>query len=204
MTKGFLIALEGIDGAGKTTQAKLLVKWLESNGVKAIYTSEPTDSEIGRIIKKHLKAKRKYSEETIALLFAADRLYHVEKVITPAIDQGKVVVTDRYIHSSIAYQTVTTGRRTWIEHINSLAPKPDLSILIDTPVNQAIRRIQTRKKYLYEKQRFLAQVRKEYLRLVSKRQMIRIDGRGDKLAVNRRIIKIILREIDELKHQLRY
>jgi len=189
MPRGFLIALEGIDGAGKTTQAKLLVKWLKSNGVEAVYTSEPTESEIGQIIKRHLRnIRRRYSEEAIALLFTADRLYHIEKVITPALNKGKVVVTDRYVHSSIAYQTVTTGRRKWIEQINSIAPQPDLSILIDLPVNQAIKRIKTRRKHLYEKHRFLTKVRREYLRLVKNGQMTLVDGRGDRLTVNKRIV----------------
>ena len=191
--QGILIALEGIDGAGKTTQAKLLVRWLKRNGFTAIYTSEPTNSDVGRLIKQHLSGRRKYPEEAVALLFAADRLYHVERTIKPALSAGRIVVTDRYVHSSIAYQTVSTRMRRWVMQINSLAPKPDLSILIDIPVEKAMERMQKRRRYIYERKEFLEQVRKEYLLLVKRRQMIKVDGTADKLTVNKAVIGHVLK-----------
>ena len=191
-SRGFLIALEGIDGAGKTTQARLLVRWLRRNGVKAVYTSEPTNSEIGTLLKQHLSGRRRYTEEIAALLFAADRLYHVDKVIAPALRRRYVVVSDRYVHSSIAYQTAATGKREWIKQINSLVPKPDLSILIDLPPSQAIERIKQRRKYLYEQLRFLESVRQEYIRLVKRREMIRIDGSGDRQEVHKAVVEAVL------------
>ena len=193
-----LIAIEGIDGAGKTTQAKMVTRWLRKNGFDVIYTSEPTKGEIGELIRKHIGKKRRYPEEVIALLFAADRLEHVKKVIEPSLSRGVTVVTDRYVHSSIAYQTASTGRREWVALINSLAPEPDVAILIDLPVEEALNRIK-RRKYLYEHVEFLTRVRDEYLRLAGEGRMAIVDGRRSREEVNRRIVEVIRKAIGDYR-----
>ena len=193
--RGLLIAIEGIDGAGKTTQARVLASWLRRNGVKARYTSEPTSGEIGALIRKHL-GRRRYSEEVVALLFAADRLEHVRTVIEPSLSKGITVVADRYLHSSIAYQTASTGRREWVRAVNSLAPAPDLSILIDLPVEEALRRIK-RRRYLYEHREFLERVREEYLNLAKEGHLIVVDGMGRKEKVSTKIINVVRRFLEE-------
>ncbi|GBC69411.1 Thymidylate kinase [archaeon HR01] len=193
--RGYLIAVEGVDGAGKTTQARLLVRKLERMGVKAVYTCEPSDSPVGRLVRRHLRKNLGLSEESVALLFAADRLEHLKNFIYPGLARGLTIVSDRYIHSSIAYQSAATGRREWVEAINSLAPEPDLSIFIDLPVETSLGRIGMKKVELYERRRFLNAVRMEYLRLVRGGRMVRVDGRGSRSEIAERIIKVVMRRM---------
>jgi len=193
---GVLIAIEGIDGAGKTTQARGLTRWLNRRGLRAAYTSEPTNGSIGRLVKKHLSRSSKYSEETVALLFAADRLEHLTKFIEPKLRSGITLVADRYLHSSIAYQTAATGRTEWVRMINSQARKPDVSILIDVSVDVALKRL-SRKKFIYEKASFLEKVRSEYLRLVEDGEMVKVDGEGSKEEVSQRIIEYVETWLEE-------
>ncbi len=193
--RGWLIALEGVDGAGKTTQARLLTRWLETVGVKAVYTCEPTDGPLGRLVRKHLGGSLRFSEETVALLFAADRLEHLSKVIRPALEKGLTVVSDRYLHSSIAYQSATTGRPRWVGQINSLAPEPDLSIFLDLPVENALERLRVRRSEIYEREKFLRSVRRHYLRLVRSGRMVLVDGVGSKREVAERVAGQVKRSI---------
>jgi len=193
--RGWLIALEGVDGAGKTTQARLLTKWLGAVGVKAVYTCEPTGGPLGRLVRKHLGGGLRFSEETVALLFAADRLEHLSKVIRPALEKGLTVVSDRYLHSSIAYQSATTGRPRWVEQINSLAPEPDLSIFLDLPVENALERLKVRRSEIYEREKFLRSVRRQYLRLVRSGRMVLVDGVGSKREVAERVAGQVKRSI---------
>jgi dTMP kinase len=193
--RGYLIALEGVDGAGKTTQARLLTRWLGKVGVKAVYTYEPTDGPVGRLVRKHLAGRLRFSEEVAALLFAADRVEHLNTVIRPALMRGVTVVSDRYLHSSIAYQSASTGRRRWVEQINSLAPEPDLSIFIDIPVETALKRLRVRRSEIYERRKFLRSVRRHYLRLVRSRRMVLVDGVGSRGEVAGRVIEQVKRAI---------
>ncbi len=193
--RGWLIALEGVDGAGKTTQARLLTKWLRAVGVKAVYTYEPTGGPLGRLVRKHLGGGLRFSEETVALLFAADRLEHLSKVIRPALEKGLTVVSDRYLHSSIAYQSATTGRPRWVEQINSLAPEPDLSIFLDLPVENVLERLKVRRSEIYEREKFLSSVRRQYLRLVRSGRMVLVDGVGSKREVAERVAGQVKRSI---------
>ncbi|MEA1905022.1 MAG: dTMP kinase [Candidatus Hadarchaeota archaeon] len=141
--KGKLIALEGPDGCGKTTHAKLLADWLRSQEYEVLVTDEPTDGPIGRILKRALHGELRLSLEAEALLFAADRVQHSTQVIEPALDEGKIVITERYLYSSLAYQSARGLSREWIKTINEAAPKPDLAILIDVPAEIALKRIKS-------------------------------------------------------------
>ena len=141
--KGKLIALEGPDGCGKTTHAKLLADWLRSRGHEVLVTDEPTDGPAGRILKRALRGEVKLPLEAEALLFAADRVQHSTQVIKPALNEGKIVITERYLYSSLAYQSARGLSRRWIKMINKAAPKPDLAILIDIPAETALRRIKS-------------------------------------------------------------
>lgn len=159
--RGVLIAIEGIDGAGSTTQARLLAQWLKRRGLSVVLTKEPTKGEVGRLIRRRLK-KRVVSPWVDALLFAADRAMHVQEVILPALKQGLIVVTDRYVESSIAYQVAEGAELEWIEAINSFAPKPDLTIILDLPPRQALAR-KTGPREGFEEEGFLSKVRELYL-----------------------------------------
>jgi len=124
--KGFFICLEGLDGCGKTTQAKMLVRNLQKS-YNAVYTAEPSRGKIGTFIKKHcLHGKKRVSSVVEALLFAADRFEHIESEILPALKMGKIVVSDRYVYSSLAYQGATGLSLEWINKINEHAIRPNL------------------------------------------------------------------------------
>ncbi len=166
---GVLIAVEGIDGSGKTTHSKGLVEELKAMGVKCVYTAEPTDGPIGRMLKANA-SKRRFPPEVEALLFAADRLEHVRRVIEPSLRAGVVVVSDRYVHSSIAYQGVHVGFD-WVRTINRFAPRPDLAVYLDVPVEVALRRIGGGRD-LFEMADYQEKVREAYLRLVEEGELL--------------------------------
>ena len=173
-----LIAIEGIDGAGKTTQAKRLVRWLKSEGVNACYTSEPTNSALGRLIKKKLRSKD-LDHRLDALLFAADRLEHYYGCIEPRIRKRQVVVSDRYVYSSIAYQGALTGDVDWVRAINKWVPAPDVAIYVDVSPEVGLARLSSRKiseKTKYERMETLSRVRELYLKMCSEGLLIIVDG----------------------------
>ena len=135
MGNGCFIVFEGIDGSGKTEQYRRLVKNLEKRRYDVVQTKEPTvDSPIGKLIRSILFRQEKVVEEALALLFAADRIDHTERKIKPALDRGAVVVSDRYIYSSLAYQSRGMGRELdleWVRLINRFAIQPDMVIYLD-------------------------------------------------------------------------
>ena len=141
------IAFEGIDGSGKTTQAKLLVQHLNDNGIPAIYTKEPGGWEGGEQMREFLLHGDVRGKTTELMVFFADRSEHVARVIEPALKEGKVVVCDRYVDSTIAYQCF--GRNHDLSLIQQLIdltkiPKPDLTVYCDISVEQAMKRREQR------------------------------------------------------------
>jgi len=139
--RGKLISIEGIDGCGKSTHTRLLARWLRARGYKVVVTDEPTNGPIGRIIKRILRGELKVPVAAEALLFAADRLHHLDKLILPAMRAGKIVITERYTYSSLAYQSARGLNLQWIARINEKALRPDMAVLIDVPAEIALRRI---------------------------------------------------------------
>jgi dTMP kinase len=143
---GALIALEGIDGSGKSTIAEVLVSKLQEGGSRAILSREPGGTAIGEHIREILLEQGSSSmlPTTEMLLFAAARAQHVGELIRPALDEGLVVVTDRFADSSLAYQWGARGlERRVVEMAVELATaglRPDLKILLDLPVETALRR----------------------------------------------------------------
>jgi dTMP kinase len=109
--RGYFVVFEGGEGAGKTTQIEAFVKWLEAQGRGVVATREPGGTEIGTRIRKLLldPENRAMDERAEALLYAADRAQHVSEVIKPSLDEGKIVVSDRFIDSSLAYQGLARG-----------------------------------------------------------------------------------------------
>ncbi len=174
--KGLLVAIEGIDGSGKTTLAKNLVNRLQGKGYKVHYTFEPTHSIIGKLLRELPDNYRSPLIET--LLYAADRVHHYLSEIKTKIDEGYIVIVDRYIHSSIAYQGALGAPLQWIIEVNRHVPKPDLAFYIDVPVEVAIQRLEAsrKKKTFYEKKELLRKVRRIYLELVDKGELILLNG----------------------------
>lgn len=153
------IVFEGIDGSGKSTQIQLLREWLEDNGFSVETFVEPTDSEIGELIRDRLHrpdATSDIGQKTLGLLFAADRMLIMDKVT----DESKIIISDRSYISSLAYQEP----REWIEEINRYAVKPDLVILLDLDVRKSVAR--TSREDTFENEEFLTKVRENYLDLL--------------------------------------
>lgn len=135
MSRGCFIAMEGIDGSGKSEQFQRLTKRLKRRGYRLVATREPTKVyPVGRLIERVLREEEQVSEEALALLFAADRADHTERRIKPALEEGAVVVSDRYVHSSLAYQSRGMAKELdldWIREINRHALEPDAVVFLD-------------------------------------------------------------------------
>lgn len=140
--KGILIAIEGIDGTGKSTQLKLLSGYLREKGCEVVETREPTNGEYGQKIRQLYVNRDKYSLEEELTLFIEDRRQHVQNVIAPALAEGKVVLTDRYYFSTAAYQGAAGMDPVDVFDRNSFAPRPDLVILLTMDPEVSLVRIQ--------------------------------------------------------------
>ncbi|MEM2273241.1 MAG: dTMP kinase [Candidatus Bathyarchaeia archaeon] len=195
--RGLLICVEGLDKSGKTTQSKLLVKNLREMGFDAFYTSEPSNGEIGKFIERYvLRRDKRIPIPAEALLFAADRIVHAESEIKPLLDKGKIVVSDRYIYSSLAYQGAAGLDLEWIMEINKMAPKPDLAIYLDVPAEVVMERIQKgRRRSIMESLGVQIKVREIYLKLVKEGLLLLINGNRPIMEVSRDIQKIVLERL---------
>lgn len=190
--KGVFICVEGLDGCGKTTQTKLLVERLKKKGYDAIYTAEPSRGKIGSFIKKYcLHGETRVSSIVEALLFAADRFEHVEKEVISALNEGKLVVSDRYVYSSLAYQGAAGLDLEWIEKINEHAIRPDLAIFIDVEPETVIQRLKP-KKSIMENLGTQRKVREVYMKFVEREELVKIDGNNSKQEVADDILTVAL------------
>jgi len=179
------ITFEGIDGVGKSTQLNLLQTWLESQGHEVVRTLEPGGTELGQEI-RHLLLHRKgdVAPRAEALLYAADRAHHVATKIRPALEAGKVVLSDRYFDSSIAYQGA--ARELDVEEVRSISLWavdnliPDLTVLLDLDAEAAIiRRSKTGTepdRLESEKVEFFMRARQQYLELAKEPRFLVIDA----------------------------
>ena len=158
MIEGNFIVIEGIDGAGTTTQAQILSERFLSRGLPVLTTREPTTGPVGALIRQALTHRfvvpgihgpRPPSWKTMALLFAADRLDHLEAEILPNLLDGVTVISDRYDLSSLAYQSATAPDESaevipWLRAINRHARRPDLTLVLDVPADVAAQRRRSR------------------------------------------------------------
>jgi dTMP kinase len=190
---GFLICVEGLDGCGKTTQTKLLVKNLRVRGFNAMYTAEPSRGKIGSFLKKYcLQGEKRVSSAVEALLFAADRVEHLKEEVVPALNEGKIVVSDRYIYSSLAYQGAAKLDLCWIREINKMAISPDLAVFIDVEPETAIQRVKSKKSVMedLETQR---KVREVYMNFVENGELVKINGDETKKKVASEMLTLVLK-----------
>ena len=141
MKRGLLIAFEGIDGTGKSTQLPLLADWLRGQGCAVVETREPTDGPYGREIRALYRDRSRVSRQRELELFVLDRRQHVTECILPALEQGRIVLTDRYYFSTAAYQGAGGSDANAIFAANAFAPEPDLVLLLTLPVGEGVARI---------------------------------------------------------------
>jgi dTMP kinase len=182
-SRGRFIVLEGIDGAGTTTQTERLVAHLRARGGKAAATREPTGGPIGRLLREVLLGQHRMSDgtpvggSTMALLFAADRLDHLQREVEPLLAAGTDVVSDRYLLSSLAYQAVEADRA-WVASLARGVRRPDLTILVDLPIEVAAerRRRAGRPVERYDADSTLARVAANYRQLARETGATVIDG----------------------------
>lgn len=170
------IVIEGIDGAGKTTQLQELHRWMEARYDCSVHTTgEPTNRPIGRLLKDALQRRVELDGICHALLFAADRIDHVKTEIESRIKRGVPVLCDRYFLSSFAYQwREMPGGLDWIESINARAIHPHLTLLIDAPAEVCMERIRRARSdtELFEDLETLRAIRKNYLELAHRRKTV--------------------------------
>ncbi len=169
--KGVFICLEGGDGAGKSTQSKLLCEWLESLGHSVLLTREPGGTRAGQQMREILldPATGELSPRAEALLYAADKAQHVDHVIMPALERGEVVVTDRYVDSTLAYQGA--GRAIPEEELAAIARwatcdlRPHLTVLLDQEPDHGLDRFTGRDRIEGEPVEFHQRVREHFVSL---------------------------------------
>jgi len=200
------ITFEGVEGSGKTTQIRLLAQRLQDRGVPVLTTREPGGCCIADAIRAVLlnPAHKEMSPRTELLLYAAARAQHVEEVIRPALAAGKVVLCDRFSDATIAYQGEGRGLdRELIDTLNGVAVEglaPDLTILLDIPVEEGLRRAIERNdqdemredRFEQESLRFHQRVREGYLkRVADENRFFVVDAAGIASEVSSRIDRIV-------------
>ncbi len=195
---GLFVCFEGIDGSGKTTHSRLIVERLCALGYDAVYTTEPTRwSEPGKKLRESFFAPTRLPVEDEFKLFLKDRLFHVKSEVIPLLNDGKIVVTDRYYFSSVAYQ----GARglDWqyiLEENEKIAIIPHLVIFLDLPVDVALDRIaseRTEGVNTFEKEESLRKVKDIYLLLADRfpKLITKIDATREIFEIQKEILKLI-------------
>ncbi len=194
--KSYFIVFDGIDGSGTTTHSQLLTGFLEYKGFKVHLTHEPSKSEIGQLLRKYLKNKE-IPPTTDALLFAADRDLHYHNEIKKKLDEGYIVISDRYIESSIIYQSVQSDRISveWIKELNKFVSQADLTIILDIDPKVALARKSVEDLEKFEDTTFLDKVRDLYITR-AKQEGFHIISSDDIIEfVQEKIQKIVLEEL---------
>ncbi|PKL13185.1 MAG: dTMP kinase [Spirochaetae bacterium HGW-Spirochaetae-8] len=192
------VVFEGLDGAGTTTQMKLMAEAFDKAGTSCHATFEPTASPLGSLVRSVLKKQVVTTPLALALLFAADREDHLNHPITGVVEkvrQGIVVLCDRYLYSSLSYQSIECGFER-VSFLNDF-PAPKFLFYIDTPVEVCLRRIEERsdEREIFEKQEFLQKVRDNYELIFSSLPdgivFTRIDGTLGKEEIGRKALQVL-------------
>ena len=196
--KPIFIVLDGIDGSGTTTHCNLLKGFLETKGLKVHLTQEPSNSEIGLLVRKYLK-DNKIPPITDALLFAADRNLHYHSEIKEKLKQGYIVISDRYIESSIIYQSVQSELISieWVKNINKFVGLPDVTIILDIDPKISLARKTQQDLEKFEDTSFLDKVRALYLKRAKKEKYYIVDSNDIIEFVQDKIQQIILQKLKE-------
>lgn len=206
------VVVEGLDGSGTTTQAELLVERLDREGRAALLTREPSDGPVGALIRQMLSMRvvapanqegefTAVSRDVLALLFAADRLDHIDSEIEPALQSGRIAVSDRYYHSSFAYQgddgddgQVDTD---WVRTLNERAKMPDLTVYLDASPETCLDRMRNRGiRDIYETREELESLARRYDDVIDElaqegQRIVRIDAERSREAVHEAIYSAV-------------
>jgi dTMP kinase len=197
--RGKFIVLEGIDGSGTTTQLDRSVAYVASLGHPALATREPSTGPVGRLLREALLGQHRMPDGTpmggrsMALLFAADRVDHLQREIEPNLGDGTTVVSDRYLLSSLAYQAEEADRD-WVAGLAKGIRGPDLTILLDLPIDVAAKRRQAAGRPIerYDADSYLAKVSANYRELARKDpSAVILDGSASKEDVTAAICRAI-------------
>ena len=185
------IVIEGIDGAGTTTQSALLHDFLQAQGRPALCTNEPSGGRIGTLIRELIAMRadaQPADRETLALLFAADRLDHLKNEVEPALEAGQIVISDRYYHSSFAYQGDPAGGDAdaldlrWVRTLNERARAPDLTVYLHAPVALCLERLGERAAHdIFETREHLTLMEQRYAQIMERlgaegQRIVRLDA----------------------------
>ena len=202
---GLFISFEGIDGCGKSTQADLLRSYLESEGEQVELLREPGGTALSEQIREILLNPNndKMDPSTELILLSASRAQLTREIIIPALERGNVVICDRYADSTLAYQGYGRGiNLEWLEKLNAFATaglKPDITLLVDLPVDEALNRMQSKSFDRIEMEgiEFLEKVRSGYLELTDRfsKRYFMIDG----METIEEMSKKIINKIEEIR-----
>ena len=185
--RGKFVVYEGIDGSGTTTQAARLAGYLRGQGVPVCETSEPTRGPFGAVIRQALEGRLDVDERALAVAFAADRydhLFSTDRGIVDRLNAGTWVICDRYVLSSLVYQTANGMTAEWIQSLNRYAIPADVTIFVDTPVDECLTRLGARGSIpdRYERKEMLLAVLERYRRATSEPDpaspVATVDGQG--------------------------
>lgn len=171
MKKGLFITVEGLDGCGKSTQIALLADYLKNKGYDVVFTREPGGEGLGNTVREILlESKGVISDRCESFLFLADRAQNIDVIVKPAVLEGKIVLCDRHIDSTVAYQGYARGGDIeQLVYLNNLATgfyKPDLTILFDISVDTSLKRVGKNKDRMEsESKNFFEKVRDGYLQI---------------------------------------
>ena len=198
MARGRFYAIEGADGVGSTTQVNRLVDHLRLAGRTGLMTAEPSKGPIGLMIRQLLGGDRPRTQihRELALLFAADRLDHMAREVEPALAAGSDVVSDRYIMSSLVYQSLDLPFD-WVRDLNRFAPPADSTILISLPADEAWARLDARlqtgaTREVFDQKTTQSRIHSEYERQAKRQNAVIVDGRGSPEAVSARVKEALI------------
>jgi dTMP kinase len=191
-----LIVLEGIDGSGKTTQSFLLVEELKSRGYKAEYTTEPTYGRVGNILRLHVLKSKQRMPVYEALLYATDRYEHVKREIEPKLKKGVILISDRYLYSSLAYQGAAGVSLSWLRELNNFTPKPDMIFYLDVPPGRGLDRKKGKKSSM-ENIDNVKKVRRLYLQMAEEEHFINVNAVKGINAIRRQILSTVLENLSQ-------
>ncbi|MBP9850577.1 MAG: dTMP kinase [Candidatus Peribacteraceae bacterium] len=190
---GRFIVLEGPDGSGTTTHSAILAETLRARGEDVVLTAEPTGSPIGQFIREQLNAKSIESPSALQLLFCADRAWHIEKVIKPALAAGKTVISDRYVISTLIYGEALGLDPDWLVRVNTPFLEPDVMIIALPSLHVCLERIMKRKQLdVFENTTFQKLIYDLYEKAGAEDESaIVIDTGGEKDDVAKEILKAV-------------